>query len=267
MKAGFAEVNGARLYYEVMGEGYTIVLIHAGKLDRRMWDDQFNEYAKHYKVIRYDVRGYGKSEIPQKPYSDVDDLHGLMKFLNVDKACLIGLSMGGKIAVDFALQHPEMTSALIPVAADLGGFAWSSEEIMQGYQKIITTARDESESQAVELWLKFPLFAPAVENPTVGGKVRKIVGENSHVFLLNPLIRRQIKPPAVGRLSEIYVPTLIIVGDRDVSDIIAIADTLEKNIAGSKKVVIPGAGHLVNLEKAEGFNRIVLDFLSEQQLG
>jgi len=267
MESGFAEVNGARLYYEVMGEGYTVVLIHAGKLDHRMWDDQFNEYAKHYEVIRYDVRGYGKSEIPQKPYSDVDDLHGLMKFLNVNKACLIGLSMGGKIAVDFTLQHPEMTSALIPVATDLGGFVWSSEEIMQGYQKIIETARDESESQAVELWLKFPLFAPAMENPTVGDKVRKIVGDNSHVFLLNPLNRRQIKPPAVGRLSEISIPTLIIVGDRDVSDIIAIADTLEKNITGSKKVVIPGAGHLVNLEKSEEFNRIVLDFLSKQQLG
>ncbi|MGB8657045.1 MAG: alpha/beta fold hydrolase [Candidatus Zixiibacteriota bacterium] len=263
MKAGFAEVNGARLYYEVMGEGPTIVLIHAGKLDHRMWDDQFNQYAKHHKVIRYDVRGYGKSEIPQKPYSDLDDLHGLMRFLSVDKACLIGLSMGGKIAIDFALQHPEMTSALIPVAADLGGFAWSGEEIMQGYQKIIETARDESESKAVEIWLKFPLFAPAMENPTVGDKVRKIVKENSHVFLSNPLIRRQMKPPAVGRLSEISVPTLIIVGDRDVSDIIAIADTLEKNITGSRKVVIPGAGHLVNMEKSEEFNRIVLDFLSQ----
>jgi pimeloyl-ACP methyl ester carboxylesterase len=262
--AGFAEVNGVKLYYEVEGEGKAVVLIHAGKLDRRMWDDQFDLYAKHYKVIRYDVRGYGKSEIPQKPYSDSEDLHGLMKFLNVSKASLIGLSMGGKIAIDFALEHPEMVKALIPVASDLSGFAWSSENIMQGYQKIIMTARDESESQAVELWLKFPLFAPAMENPTVGDKVRKIVEENSHVFLLNPLIRRQIKPPAVERLSEIAVPTLIIVGDRDVPDIMAIADTLEKNIAGAKKVVIPGSGHLVNLEKSEEFNRIVLDFLSSK---
>ena len=263
MKSGFAEVNGTKLYYELMGDGHTVVLIHAGKLDRRMWDDQFEEFAKHYKVIRYDVRGYGKSEIPQKPYSDVEDLKGLLRFLTVDKACLIGLSMGGKIAIDFALQYPEMTSTLIPVAADLGGFVWSSEEIMQGYQKIVETARDEDESKAVEMWLKFPLFAPAMENPAIRDKVREIVEENSHVFLLNPLIRRQIKPPAVERLSEIRVPALIILGDRDVSDITAIADILEKNIAGSKKIVISGAGHLVNMEKPEEFNRIVLDFLSE----
>jgi pimeloyl-ACP methyl ester carboxylesterase len=264
VKSGFAEVNGTKLYYEVMGEGYTIVLIHGGKLDGRMWADQFREFAKHYKVVRYDVRGYGKSEMPQKPYSDVEDLCSLSKFLNVDKACLVGLSMGGKIAIDFALQHPEMADVLIPVAPDLSGFNWSDDKIMQGYQAILETARDQEESKAVEMWLRFPLFAPAMENPAVAPRIRKIVQENSHVFLLNPLLRRPLKPPAIQRLSEIRIPTLIIVGDRDVSDIKAITDTLEANITGAKKMVIFGAGHLVNMEKPEGFNQIVLDFLSQQ---
>lgn len=265
MKGSFAEVNVAKLYYEVMGEGYTVVLIHAGKLDGRMWDGQFRKFAKHYKVVRYDVRGYGKSEIPQRPYSDVEDLYSLLRFLNVDKACLVGLSVGGKIAIDFTLEHPKMANALIPVSSDLGGWKgdWS-DEIMQKYQKIIEAARDESESKAVEMWLEFPLFAPAMENATIGPRIRKIVQENSHVFLANPLLRREIKPPAVQRLSEIRVPTLIIRGEREISGFIDVADTLEKNIAGAKKVVIPGAGHLVNLEKPEEFNRVVLDFLSER---
>jgi len=225
MKTGSAKVNGTKLYYEVMGGGCAVVLIHAGKLDGRMWDDQVKEFAKYFEIIRYDVRGYGKSEIPQKPYSDVEDLLCLLKFLNVGKACLIGLSMGGKIAIDFALEHPEMADVLIPVAPDLSGFVWSDEKIIRGYQ---------------------------------------IVEGNSHVFLLNPLLRRPLKPPAIKRLSEIRVPTLIIAGDRDVSDIIAIADVLEANINGAKKVVIPGSGHIVNMEKPEEFNRIVLDFLREQ---
>jgi pimeloyl-ACP methyl ester carboxylesterase len=263
MKNGFAEVNRTKLYYEVMGEGYAIVLIHAGKLDGRMWDAQFREFAKHYKVVRYDVRGYGKSEMPQKPYSDVEDLCSLLKFLNVDEACLMGLSMGGKIAIDFALQHPEMVGVLISVAPDLSGFNWSDEKIMQGYQAILETARDQKESKAVEMWLQFPLFAPAMENPAVAPRIREIVQENSHVFLLNPLLRRPLKPPAIQRLSEIRTPTLIIVGDRDVSDIKAITDTLEANIAKAKKVVISKAGHLVNMEKPEEFNQIVLDFLSQ----
>jgi pimeloyl-ACP methyl ester carboxylesterase len=263
MKKGFAEVNGTKLYYEMMGEGHTVVLIHAGKLDRRMWEDQFEKFSKHYKVVRYDVRGYGKSEIPQKPYSDVEDLCSLLKFLNIDKACLVGLSMGGKIAIDFALQHPEMADVLIPVAPDLSGFNWSDEKIIQGYQSILETARDEGESKAVEIWLKFPLFAPAMKKPEVGVRVRKLVKENSHVFLLNPLLRRQVKPKAMGRLLEIKAPTLIIVGEKDVSDVLAIADILEKGIKGAQKIMIPGSGHLVNMEKPEEFNRIVPDFLSE----
>jgi len=264
MKAGFAEVNGTRLYYEVMGEGNNIVLIHAGKLDRRMWDDQFNQFAKHYKVIRYDVRGYGKSEIPQKPYSDVEDLYSLLNFLNVRKTCLIGSSMGGKIAIDFTLVHPEMVSALIPVSSDLSGWNWNwSDEIVQKYQKILETARDEGESKAVEMWLKFPL-SPVIEDPAIAAKVRKIVEENSHVFLLNPLIRRELKPPAMQRLSEIHVPTLITRGEKDIQNFIDIADTLEKNIVGAKKVIMPGCGHCVNLEKPKEFNRIVLDFLKER---
>ncbi len=263
MKGGFAEVSGTKLYYEVIGEGYTVVLIHAGKLDGRMWDDQVREFARHYKVVRYDVRGYGKSEMPQKPYSDVEDLCRLLKFLNVDKACLVGLSVGGKIAIDFALEHPEMIDALIPVAPDLSGFNWSNEKIIQGYQSILETARDEGESKAVEMWLEFSLFAQAMENPAIAPRIREMVQENSHVFLLNPLLRRPLKPPAIERLSKIRTPTLIIVGDRDVSDIKTITDTLEANITGAKKMVIPGSGHLVNIEKPEEFNRTVLDFLSE----
>lgn len=197
MKSGFAEVNGARLYYEELGEGRAVVLIPAGKLDRRMWEVQFREFAKHYIVVRYDMRGYGKSEMPQKPYSDVEDLNGLLKFLNVNKACLVGVSVGGKIAVDFTLAYPEMVSALIPVSPDISGWEWNwADEIVQKYQKIIETARDEGESKAVEMWLKFPLFAPAMENPTIAPGIRKIVQENSHLFLMNPLLRRELKPPS-----------------------------------------------------------------------
>jgi pimeloyl-ACP methyl ester carboxylesterase len=264
MKTGFAEVNGTKLYYEVTGEGHAVVLIHGGKSDKRIWDDQFEEFAKHYKVVRYDVRGYGKSEIPQKPYSDVEDLHSLLKLLNIDKACLVGSSMGGKIAIDFTLEHPEMVDALIPVSPDLSGWNWKwSDEIVQGYQKILEAARDEGESKAVEMWLQFPL-SPTTENPLIAQRIRKIVQENSHVFLLNPLLRREIKPPAAQRLSEIRVPTLIIGGQKDISNFVEIADALEKGITGAKRMVIPGAGHSVNMEKPEEFNRIVLAFLSEQ---
>src|SRR5438270_10481819 len=103
---GFADVNGSRLYYEMMGEGHPLVLIHGGYMDRRMWDDQFAAFAEHYQVIRYDVRGFGKTELPQAPYSDRQDLYDLLQALGVTKTLLLGLSLGGEVAIDFTLEHP-----------------------------------------------------------------------------------------------------------------------------------------------------------------
>src|SRR6516164_9757541 len=105
---GFAEVREPVLYFETAGQGPAVVLIHGGNLDRRMWDDQFQEFAKHFQVIRYDVRTYGLSDLPSKPFSDVEDLASLLRFLHIQKAHLVGLSLGGRIIIDFALEHPEM---------------------------------------------------------------------------------------------------------------------------------------------------------------
>src|SRR5574341_1505455 len=100
-RAGIVEVNGTKLYYEMRGEGQPLVFIHGGGFDRRMWDDQFEPFSKQFKVIRYDVRGYGKSAMPTRPYSDVDDLHQLLNTLRVKKTHLVGLCMGSRIAVEF----------------------------------------------------------------------------------------------------------------------------------------------------------------------
>lgn len=124
-QTGFIEVEGTRLYYEVAGSGRTMILIHGLTLDSRMWDDQFETFAQQYQVIRYDLRGFGKSGLPNsESYSYVDDQKALIDHLGVSHAYVIGLSLGGMIAIDFALEHPEATDALIPVDAVLGGFQW-----------------------------------------------------------------------------------------------------------------------------------------------
>jgi pimeloyl-ACP methyl ester carboxylesterase len=261
--SGLAEVNGTKLYYELKGQGPSLVFIHGGALDRRMWDDQFNIFAEHYKVIRYDVRGHGKSRPPTKPYSDDEDLYLLLKLLNIKKAHLIGLSLGGRIVIDFALTHPEMVETLIPVAPGLSGYTFSPQHL-QGMMKIVYSIHQEDGSPAGELWLQNPYLAPAMENPAVAPKLRPIAVENSRVWLINPLFSRPLFPPAIQRLSELRAPTLLIMGDRDLPDIQKIVQTLEAGIPGSKKVVIPGAGHLVNMEKPEEFNRVVLEFLSKR---
>lgn len=268
LQTGFADVNGTRLYYEVAGTGHPLLLIHGGLVDRRLWDDQFNVFAQHYQVIRFDVRSFGDSapitaETP--PYSLEEDLYSLLKFLGIEKTYVLGLSMGGAIAINFTLMYPEMVDALIPVAMGLSGFE-PAEEDKASEADVYEAIRSGDVARAVELTLRFwtdgPMRTPEQVNPAVREKVRAMTTRNfERPEDENATQPQALEPPAISRLSEIHVPTLIIFGDQDVRDILKIADILEKEIPGAKKVVIPGTAHHLNMEKPEEFNRIVLDFL------
>ena len=126
---GMAEVNRTKLYYEIMGQGHPLVLIHGGLLDCRMWDGQFKKFAEYYKVIRYDIRGYGKFALPKGKYSHVKDLLGLLKFLEIEKAHIIGLSLGGANAIDFALEYPDLVSSLILTSTAPVGMRSQDDEL------------------------------------------------------------------------------------------------------------------------------------------
>src|SRR5262249_10957646 len=120
--------QGGPLYYEVAGEGHPLVLIHAGVADHTMWDDQMDAFAQHYRVICYDTRGFGKTPVVDRDFSNRQDLYDLLKHLGVERAYVIGVSRGGQIATDFTLEHPEMVDALIPVASGLSGFNESATD-------------------------------------------------------------------------------------------------------------------------------------------
>jgi pimeloyl-ACP methyl ester carboxylesterase len=259
---GMAEVAEPVLYYEAAGTGEPVVLIHGGQLDCRMWDEQFQTFAQHYRIIRYDVRGYGKSEAPTKPYANEKDLLGLLQYLHIEKAHLIGLSLGGRIAIDFTLTYPDRVKNLVAVGPGLSGFAWSAEGEKRSWQ-IVEAARDQGPEKAVELWLHDPYMAPAMENPVLAKRLRCLARDNARCWLVNPFLRRELTPPAVKRLGEIHAPTLVVIGERDVPDIQAIGKLLKKGVPHARKVMIPGAGHIVNMEKPQEFDRIVRRFLEE----
>ena len=128
--SGLAEVGGGKLAWEAAGEGPGVAFLHPGLWDSRVWDEQFGVFSKAYRVLRHDFRGYGRSSRPEpeKPYSHVDDLEAVMDAAGVDRAALIGNSMGGRVAIDFALEHPSRVSALVLAAPGLGGFEGSIEE-------------------------------------------------------------------------------------------------------------------------------------------
>lgn len=260
---GVAQVNGTKLYYEMAGKGRTVVLIHGGLADSRLWDDQFDELAKHFRVVRYDLRGFGKSAFSMGPYSHIEDLYALLKFLKVKKASLVGLSLGGVIAVDFTLEHPEMVNALILASSGLRGHTSARNEKSVAVQK---AAEEQGMEKAIEMWLEHPFFATGQKNPVYVQRMRRMLAENFRYWgpTPTPIIITWPTRPSIERLSEIKAPTLIIVGEQDAPNIRAIADTLEAGIAGAKKVVIPGVSHHLNMEKPKEFNETVLEFFQQQ---
>ena len=260
-KSGMAEVNKGRLYYEVMGEGHPMVLIHGGGADSRMWDDQFKAFAEHYRVIRYDQRGAGKSELPKEPWSESQDLYRLLKFLNVEKVYVIGLSRGGWISADFTLEHPEMVDALILTSSNLDG-----PPEAYGTAHVREIAKNEGLSRAIDAAMENPYQNPPKENETARQKMRQM-REDSAVFNLllsgdiHYLQRRKLPP--TPRVSAIKVPTLLIAGQRDAPAARANYDRESKMIPGARLVVIPGGAHFIPMERPDDYNRSVLEFLGK----
>jgi len=265
-ETGFADVNGTKLYYEIAGSGDTIVFIHGWSFDNRCWDDQFSDFARSYRVLRYDLRGFGKSSLPEagKSYSHTDDLVALLDFLGIEKAHILGHSFGGRIAVDFALHYPERTISLIlpDAAMDVTGFE-PSTEIVSWISNTWKAGKEFGIAKAKEIWLKGSPFAPAMKNPRSARKVKQMVDDYSGWHWENDDPDEGITPYPPERLSEIQVPTLILVGELNPQDYHTMAGIQQKYIRGAKKVTISGAGHALNIERPKEFNKAVLSFLED----
>lgn len=263
-----AEINGASLYYEVVGEGYPLVLIHAGIADHRLWKNQIDEFSKRYKMIRYDLRGFGDSNFPDGEFSHYRDLYGLLQFLNIEKAHLCGVSMGGSTAVDLALAYPQMVSALITCGSGASGFQREMSDEEKKYWEDFETKWDgffkagkleEANEMEVELWVDGPR-SPSEVNPEVRALVGAMNLKAMRKYNENAKFVR-LEPPAAGRLAEINVPTLVLIGDLDTAGAIASSNYLAANIPNARKVVLYGLTHVPNLERPQEYNRLVLDFL------
>jgi pimeloyl-ACP methyl ester carboxylesterase len=254
---GHLDVQDGRLFYEVRGEGPPVVLIHGGATHLGMWDDQFDLFARHYRVVRYDVRGFGKSGSGEVPHSQWDDLLALLQHLEIERTHIVGLSLGGRIAVDFALQHPQMVDRLVLAGPGLSGWQFEREEWVGELARAIESGDKRAASEA---WLQSPYLEAANEIPGLAERLRQLVLESEQSWI--PIFRgRRLTPPAVERLSELKAQTLVILGSRDVNDIHRIVKLIAEKCPGARKVVLEGAGHMVNMEQPEDFNGIVLEFL------
>lgn len=259
---GFAEVNGTRLYYEALGKGPAVVLVHGGLVDSRLWDDQMQPLSKRFRVVRYDLRGFGRSAAAAESFSHLEDLRGLLDFLKIEKASLVGLSLGGVVAADFALEHPERVERLVLVGAGLRGdkqpppadAARAAEALKRGAEAFADATMARGLYKAVR---------PGTAAYT---RLRRMLLDNFEA----PAARRSApadypEPPTVERLGRIKAPTLVVIGGEDAPNLKNIADTLASQIPGARRATIHGSSHHPPVEKPKELNRVLLDFLKSRE--
>jgi pimeloyl-ACP methyl ester carboxylesterase len=265
IESGWAAVNGATLFYRTAGDGPPLLLLHAGICDSRMWDDQIGEFARSHRVIAPDFRGFGRTKMVAGPFAHRHDLRALMDHLGVGHAILVGGSVSGRTALDFVLDYPQRVDALILAASALSGYRFTDADTLAAWEAsdaaLEAGRHDEAAEIEMRTWLAGPRRRLEQIDPDLRQRVRDMLIQS---YATPPDLGQEqpLEPPAVGRLGEVCAPTLIVVGDEDQPDIVAIAGLLESGIAGAKKVVMPGTAHLPNMEQPAAFNRIVRNFLA-----
>jgi pimeloyl-ACP methyl ester carboxylesterase len=255
-------VTGGTLAYDEAGRGPAVILLHGAFLDRGTWDLQMPAFAARHRTVRYDIRPFGESTVPDQPYKTTDDLLALMDALEIGRAHLVGHSFGGGVAIDFALVHPARVASLILVNSGVTGAIMPADEQKEAMQ-VFVSAR-ESEARAVEAWLALGLWSASRARPEVMKTIERITARNAARFRMAAPPFAPITPPAIGRLGEIRSPTLVVTGDRDTPGNRAGSESLAMGIPGARLVVIPGADHAIPIGWPKELNEAVLAFLAAQ---
>ena len=259
------DVEDGRLSYAIEGAGPAVVLLHAGIADSRMWEPQIAAFSRHFQVLRYDLRGYGQSTAPAGEFSHHHDLRTMLTALNIERAHMAGLSMGASVALDFALTCPEMVDRLV-VSSALGppprsqGLLDGWQAVEEAYDRGGLPAANEVEMQ---IWVDGPQRVPEQVDP---GIRRLVVEMNLQALQREETAEHEatpLDPPASDRLSEIQARTLVLTGDIDQPDVLDYAARLAREIPNARLEIISGAAHMVNMEQADRFNSLVVNFLTE----
>jgi len=265
IKSGFVTVGKAELYYEMEGKGTPFVMIHAAVADSRQWNNEFATFAQRFRAIRYDMRGFGKSEPVEGGYSALGDLIALLDGLEIHQpAIFMGCSMGGGLALDLALEAPQRVKALIMVDSGPGGLeldASEPEDIAEADKSYQMGDYDRVIEMDARGW-----FEGKRHTEQVNPEMRKLFCEMDRLALsheIKGLGKRlpNLSSPAYERLAEVSLPVLVIVGAQDTDYQLAAAEYMMDHIKGAQEAVIEDAAHLPNMDHPQEFEAIVSRFL------
>lgn len=265
-KSGFVNIDNAQLYYETAGNGVPFVMIHAGVADSRQWNNEFAFFARNYQVLRYDMRGYGKSEPADGEFSHMSDLVSLLKSLEVHEPFIVmGCSMGGGLAMDFALAYPARIKALIMVGSAPSGLNLdvpTSPKFAEAEKAFEAGDLDKVAEIETQIWFDGSGRTPEQVNQEMRGllyEMNRKALEHESKNLGKRLPNADVQ--AYDHLSELNTPLLIVVGTHDTPYILAASDYMVQKIPSARKAIIDDAAHLPNMDQAHEFRAIVNAFL------
>ncbi len=248
-RSGYLDVGGSKIYYEECGTGAAVVLLHDGLLHSATWDAEWDPLCRKYHAVRYDRRGYGKSDLPKSPFAPTEDLQALLAHLNIAHAVLIGNSSGGALAIDFALAHPEAVEGLFLIGPVVDGMELSAAFEERGSKNNAPLATGDVKA-AAENWSQDP-YILGEGHQAARKRLHDLLVENPQDLKYTGEFQIKNSQPSNSRLSEIHAPTLILVGEFDISDVHEQAGAIEAGIPGAERDIIINAGHLVQLEQPD----------------
>ena len=265
-KSGFVKIDEAQIYYEIAGQGTPLVMIHAGVADSRQWNNEFAFFARSHRVVRYDMRGFGKSAPVEGEFSHMSDLVALLDALGLhEPLILMGCSMGGGLAMDFALTQPSRAKALIMVDSGPGGLELDVP-VSAKFAEVEKAFNDGDLDLVSELETQIWFDGVGRTPEQVNQPMRKLLFEMNRQALAYEVMQLgkrlpNTQVPASGRLADLRIPVLVIVGVHDTAYTLAAADYMVEKIGSARKVTIEDAAHLPNMDHPEKFRQILEIFL------
>jgi pimeloyl-ACP methyl ester carboxylesterase len=263
-KAFTVAVNGGTLAAVESGEGLPVVFLHAGVCDKRMWDQQMAAVAEDgWHAIAYDRRGYGETESADVPFSHIDDLDAVLRKRDIYAAVLVGCSLGGGLALDFALRYPGRVLGLVLIGTSVTGSPWSATEAESQIEAAEEDAFERGDwdmlnrVQAHE-WLD----GPRGPSGRVGGAARDLFLNMNRKALSKPGLSQEERPPeAWSRVANVGAPTMLLVGDQDFTALIDRHDHLSEEMPNAFAAVLEGVAHIPSIERPDLVNSLLLEFL------